>query len=234
MKGWFVQQAVEGLLEAAMLLGFGYLLADAVIGRRELGAAVKWALAFPSLVAFALLLMLAHIATGGLVFSQPWVVRALTGAAAVLLLARAVFVRREPGARFALGEALPVLAMIGLALVVWGYPILRLVPPAGGGDLKWHMGWASQLMTGETTPSTIVTGAVPNYYPWMFHALVAWLAAFTPRGHAYNVLPALQMLQLSAIVLGLFALGKTLGKTRLAGAATALFGALAGGPLLRP
>ena len=232
MTGWFRQLTAEALLETAILLAFGYLLADSLGARRRWNTGIALALAFPTLVAFSLILMLGHIATGGAVFSRPWVVRGITAAVAVIVVVRKIASRGSSRAGRP-RDWLPIIGMVVLALVVWGYPVARIVPLASGGDIRWHLGWASQILNGETTPNSILTGSVPNYYPWMFHAVVAFLAAFTPGGQGYHVLAPIHLLQVSAVVLALFALGKEVGKTNLAGAGVALFGAVAAGPLLQ-
>src|SRR3954462_12816064 len=49
------------------------------------------------------------------------------------------------------------------------------------GDLLWHLGWIHQLERGAATPGGVYAGE-PNGYPWLFHALVAWLAGALPGG----------------------------------------------------
>ena len=230
MNRWLLQLTAEGLLETALVLGFGYLLADLWTAKWQWGPLYKWALAFPSVVAFSFVLMLGHIGTGGFLFSRPWLIRAIAGGVAALLLARKALSTKLS---WAPREVLPVLIIVGLAIVLWGWPIARFVPLASGGDITWHMGWASQLMNGETTPSSILAGPIPNYYPWMFHALIAFLAPLTPGGHGYHVLGSLQLLQVSAVVLGLSAVGRYLAQSWIGGVSVPLFGALASGPLIR-
>jgi hypothetical protein len=91
------------------------------------------------------------------------------------------------------------------------------------------MGWASQLMIGESSPSTVITGHVPGYYPWLYHALVALLARFSPGGRAFDALGSLQLLQVVGAVLGLFGVGRYMTDKFSTGAAAAFFGALCGG-----
>jgi hypothetical protein len=227
-----MQLSLEAVLETAGLLAFGYLIADILGSRRRWTGATTLALAFPSVVAYALVLMVGHMATGGLVLSRPWVVRAITAAAAIGLAIRKVVNRRSP-ATWNWRDLIPIGAMVVVALAVWGYPLARILPLASGGDIKWHLGWASQMMNGETTPTNILNGAIPNYYPWLYHALVAFMAAITPGGRAYHVLGPLQLLEVTGAVLALFALGSAVGKHWLAGATVSLFGAVAAGPLLQ-
>jgi len=79
---------------AAFLLTLGYLVADLVTGRLKLGRTTRLGLAFPGLTLYSLLLMLAHIATGGRVLSNPGLTRAVTGILAVGLFF-AAFLRRR-------------------------------------------------------------------------------------------------------------------------------------------
>src|SRR4029079_1509893 len=49
------------------------------------------------------------------------------------------------------------------------------------GDLLWHLGWIHQLEDGAAIPGGVFAGE-PNGYPWLFHALVAWIAGALPGG----------------------------------------------------
>src|SRR5712692_1260324 len=68
---------LEAVVVAAFFLSFGYLLADAALGRRDVDAVVRWGLALPALAGYALVLTLLHMATGGRVLSDPWLIRGL-------------------------------------------------------------------------------------------------------------------------------------------------------------
>ncbi|MDP9226503.1 MAG: hypothetical protein M3P18_22230, partial [Actinomycetota bacterium] len=68
-----------------------------------------------------------------------------------------------------------------------------------------------------------------GYYPWLYHALVALLARFTPGGRAFDALGPLQLLQVTGTVLGLVALGRLITERFVTGVAAAVFGALSGG-----
>lgn len=224
----YLSFALQSGLVAAGLFGFGYLLADALAARRPLDRLERAALAVPALVLWAFVLMALHLLTRGRVFSEPWVVRLLTGGAAALLIRRKVR-RRERTAAADRPALVAAGALVLLGIVVWGNPALRLLPLAHTADTNWHMGWASQLMNGQPTPTAPIPGAIPNYYPWMFHAFVAFVTWFTPGGRAFLALDPIQYLQVSGSVLALFALGRLVGRTWLAGAAASLLGALSGG-----
>lgn len=229
MAGWFPWIAAESVVIGAALLALGFLVADATVGGRGLDAVTRWALAFPGVVAYSLLLMLAHIASRGHVFSSPWVVRGVTLATGALLAGLKI-ARRPPRTRSSSAAILGAAAMVALGLLVWATPVARVAPlEIPGSDTGWHMGWTGQLLNGEATPSSIITGGVPNYYPWMFHALAALVANLTPGGRAFHALGPLQVLQVAGALLALFALGSFLGRSWQSGAATALFGGIAAG-----
>ncbi|HEX9234843.1 MAG TPA: hypothetical protein VF972_01035, partial [Actinomycetota bacterium] len=86
MVGRFPGTALEGTAVAAGLIAFGYLLADFVCGRRDVDRLFRWAMALPALVGWILVLMVAHMLSGGRVLSHVWVVRIATGLAAAGLI----------------------------------------------------------------------------------------------------------------------------------------------------
>ena len=231
-----VLQAVLVVLVAAGLMIFGYLLADAVPAVRRLDALTKWALSLPAVVAYAFVLMLAHMASGGRVFSNPWLIRTVSIAVAIALLARR-FLTKDKVSLPPKQDLLAASGVVGFALLLWGTLAFRLVPvPLASADTSWHMGWTSQLLNGETTPSSMLAGDIPNYYPWMFHALAAFVRAFAPGGRAFHALPPLQLMQVAAMALALFVIGRMIGNGWIAGATTAFFGSMAAGfplPMLR-
>jgi hypothetical protein len=219
---------VESLAVAALSLSFGYLVADALLGRREVDGVIRWALAFPGLVLYALALMLLHIATGGEVFSNAWLTRGIT-----IIIAAALAVlrlrRRGAGLRAPTADRLALAVVVVLGLVVWASPVLRLLPLVRDGDTGLHAGWAAQLLAGHTTPTSPIIGSVPNDYPWLFHALLALVSRFTPGGRPFHGLAAVQLLQVTGAVSAFFALGRELTRRWTAGAAAALLGAMTGG-----
>ena len=220
---------LESAVVAIVFLTFGYLLVDALVGKK-IKAVDAWGLALAAFFAYVLGLMLAHVVTGGRVFSSPWLVRGVTLLTLLAVGVRKVLLGRGAPALRTRGRrdlaALGVLLASGLLL--WASPLFRLLPLDHTGDMNMHMGWAGQLLNGEATPSAPITGDIPNYYPWMFHALIAFLALFTPGGEAFHAQGPLQLLQIGGAVLSLYALGAHLAG-RWAGAAAALFGALSGG-----
>ena len=224
-----LEAGVTAVFEAAALLWLGYALVGLVPMWRE-DPVMRWALAFPALVTLALVLMLAHLATGGLVFGSATAVRLVVLAAAVALLARALVRRARrtsgpPGDRQALGLGV---ATSVLAVLAWFSPLLRSFPIATSGDVRLHSGWTGQLLNGESIPSSPLTGDVPNYYPWLYHALLAAVTHVTPGGHPVGALAPMQILQVAGVSAALYGVGYQLAG-RWAGCATGLLGAAAGG-----
>lgn len=229
IAGW------EALVVALLALLFGYSMVNVLSPRRSLDTVTKWGLAFPALVVYVLLLMIAHIVSGGLVLSSAWVSRGVTAGLLVLLLTITMWRRvRRPAEGASHGErstvAVVALGAVSLlAVAVWGSPVFRVLPLYDAGDTVLHMGWASQIANGEATPSAPLTGAVPNYYPWLFHALVAFVAWFTPGGRAWHALGPVQIMQVAGSTMSLFALGSWMTKKWLGGVAVAILGGLSGG-----
>jgi hypothetical protein len=218
------------LLVGAALLGLGYLLVGAVISTARLDVIARWALSLTGAVAYALVLMVLHMASGGRVFSQPAAVRWGTLLLAAALMARKILRARKRGAELSPqhAEVGALLSLLLLNLLVWGWPLLHGLPETTG-DAPLHTGWASQLLNGDTAPSSALVGDIPNAYPWLFHALLASVTLFTPGGHTLVALGPLLVMQVGGLVLALFALGREVGGRWSTGAYAALFGATTGG-----
>jgi hypothetical protein len=107
--------------------------------------------------------------------------------------------------------------------------VFELLPAGRSGDSSLHSGWAASLMNGERVPTNALTGEIPNYYPWMFHSLLAWLSALTPGGRPLHALGPMQILQVVGATATLFALGYALWRRWAGGLTTALLGMLTGG-----
>jgi hypothetical protein len=218
------------LLVGAALLGLGYLLVDAVISTARLDVIARWALSLTGAVAYALVLMVLHMASGGRVFSHPTAVRWATFLLAAALMAGKILRERKLAAELAPRpvEIGALTSLLLLNLVVWGWPLLHGLPEARG-DAALHTGWASQLLNGDTAPSSALVGDIPNAYPWLFHAVLASVTLFTPGGHTLMALGPLLVMQVGGLVLALFALGREMGGRWSAGAYAALFGVATGG-----
>jgi hypothetical protein len=218
---------VQGVVLAAGLYGLGYLVADALTARMGLSNEMRWALALPGLMLFALLLMGVHVVAGGRLFSSPALVRIVTLISITGLLVLRVITRR--GRAIDRGVLAGALGCVAVSLLAWAPPVFQSLPLNFAPDTDLHMGWASQLLNGAPVPTSPITGPIPNFYPWLYHALVATVAPFTPTGRAFETLGALQILQVTGAALALFALGRALTRKTFTGIATVAFGAALGG-----
>ncbi|HEX9236262.1 MAG TPA: hypothetical protein VF972_08280, partial [Actinomycetota bacterium] len=222
---------MESVLVAGAVLGFGYLLVSLVPRGAALDPVLRLGLAPPALCAYTATLMLVHMASGGFVFSHPWVVRAsllaIAGWSAMVTMRR----RRGGEGRRAGSADLWVALVVGIVgWLVWCTPVGRLLPlDPTRGDIPWHMGLANQLLNGETTPAATITGAIPNYYPWLYHAVVAVVACITPGGRAYEALGPLQLILVAGGLFSLFALGREMTGRWITGLSAAVLAGLTGG-----
>ncbi len=229
---------IQASVVAVFLLAFGYLIVDALAWRSDLGAVFRLGLAFPAVAGYAFVLMLLHMATGGAVFSSAWLTRGITFAVAAGLLAwKAVRLIRgwgrgdRPAGEWRGVVLILVLTLAGVAL--WGSRAFRVLPLDLGGDTPSNMGLASQLLNGETTPAASITGQIPNFYPWLYHATIALFARLTPGGRAYDALDVMQIIQPAGAIMALFALGWEIARRWETAVAAAVFGGMAGGFRLR-
>jgi hypothetical protein len=223
---------VAAIIVAAFFLSIGFLVADALLGRRVLDNVIRLCLALPGFMILTLALMLLHIVSGGAVLSNPWITRAAVALTLALLVARKVLVQKKPpdGVARPGRKAYVALAAVVIAgVILWGFPATQLLPLDRGWDTDRDGGYASQLLNGESTPSATVTGEVPNDYPWMHAASTALLASFTPGGRALSAHVPLFFIQVLGAILALYGLGWELTKRLQGGVAAALFGALSGG-----
>ena len=215
----------HAVIVAGGLLLLGYLVADLAIGRRRVAEVVRWGLALPGACVFSLLLMILHMVSSGGFFDRPLLVRSFTVTVFVGLLAHRLLKRGERDRQdLAIAGALVI-----LAVVVWGSPVARMIPLTATADTQLHNGWIDQMLRGETTPGAVLTGDIPNYYPWLFHALGSLTTLFTPGGTPYHALAPLQLFHVAGFALTLFALGRSIGRSTAAGFGASLLGALSGG-----
>src|SRR5438067_6867012 len=92
--------------------------------------------------------------------------------------------------------------------------------------MRWHAGWIRQLSAGITAPSGIYAH-VPNSYPWLYHAIAAWLALLP--GAMAETFWAMQVLAVGALCLGCWLLARELGLPARAACAAVALASLAGG-----
>lgn len=145
----------------ALLLWFGYGIAGVLLPRSMRKRSLQWGLAFPSVVAFACILMIVHMLTGGALFASRIMTQAATGGSAALTLG-VLLVRRSGGRTQADVTALLPLALVLASWILWAKPLLSMIPVGHVGDQMLHMGWAGQLMNGATTPTSGLQGDIPN------------------------------------------------------------------------
>jgi hypothetical protein len=75
-------------------------------------------------------------------------------------------------------------------------------------DMQWHEGWIRQLVGGLPEPSGVYAH-VPNSYPWLYHALAAWLELLP--GGMVELYWALQAFAVGSLALGMWLLARELG-----------------------
>ena len=221
---------LHAVIAGGLLVLFGYLVVDALtVGRLHFVS--KLALAFPALTGWVLVLMVAHMVSGGRVFSEPVAVRLVTLFAFLVLAGLRVYRLFKP--RDNKRGPRTYLWLIGAALamgfIAYQWQVFRNFPLNPTPDVQLHAGWAMQLLGGESTPSATITGDIPNYYPWMFHALTAFVADLVPGRNAWFAFGPLQVVQVTAVVAALFALGRELTGRMTGGLGGSFFGALCGG-----
>lgn len=225
-----VVAGAHAVVVAGLLIAFGYLIVDALTGER-LHLVNKLALAFPALAGWALVLMGAHMISGGRVFSQPLAVRLSTLLAFVIVAGLKLYrlVRRSESESQPKTYRWLVAAVLIAAWLVMVWPAFRLVPLPPTPDAQLHAGWTMQLLSGDSTPGATITGDVPNYYPWMFHALTAFVSDVVPGHHPWFAFGPIQMIQVTGVVAALFAAGRELAARATGGLGAAVFGAMSGG-----
>lgn len=215
------------IFAAAVLIVLGYLLADTLLRDREHDALAIWGCAFVALAGYAAALMCLHMITRGWFFSSPLAVRLL-----LFVTIAGLFWRKRasasPRAR-PRGAVFVAAALVLAGLVIWGSPVFRMLPLTATADTQLHNGWVNQMLDGATTPGAVITGDVPNYYPWLFHSLSATAAHLFPGSEPYLSLGVLQFLFVAGQALALFALGRAVWDRVGAGAGVALLGTLSGG-----
>ena len=183
--------------------------------------------ALVSAIAFlglSVLLMVAHIVTGGSVFGTAPVVP-LVG------LALAAFVLRSKGRlpRWrGFDRSRLHLAVFALALVaLYAVPVLLTGSGVRTGDPPWHLGWTEQLLAGEPVP----TGPAPefgrNAYPWGFHGLLATMVRLVPTSDPLIAHETMHLLLIALIPLAAACLARLVN--RRAGLAAAWLASLVGG-----
>ena len=121
----------------------------------------------------------------------------------------------------------PVVLVAAVALSVSVLPLVwgpSTVTPIS--DMQWHEGWIRQLVGGLPEPSGVYAH-VPNSYPWLYHALAAWLELLP--GGMVEVYWALQVFAVGSLALGTWLLARELGLREGPATWAVGFASLAGG-----
>jgi hypothetical protein len=92
--------------------------------------------------------------------------------------------------------------------------------------MQWHEGWIRQLVGGLPEPSGVYAH-VPNSYPWLYHALAAWLELLP--GGMVEVYWALEAFAVGSLALGTWLLARELGLREGPATWAVGFASLAGG-----
>lgn len=211
--GWVVADATLCWAEAR-----GSRLRDDETGRESLGLPERALCAISGFVAFAALLMVANLVTGGAVFGSAFVVAVIAAA----VIAAGALRRRWP-------SRVPWLKVVLFALVVvaiyWS-PVLLEGSGVRAGDASFHMGWTQELLGGEPIPRGPAPELGRNAYPWGFHAVMATMVRLVPGTNTLVAQEALHLLVLMGVPLAAASLGRRLrpGSGWLAAGAAALIG----------
>jgi hypothetical protein len=131
-----------------------------------------------------------------------------------LLLAVAAVARTRPSVRVGRRALVVLLVAIaaGAMLTAPGLHLSQLDIRASHGDMVWHAGWIDQLRAGFAAPGGFYAGQ-PNGYPWLYHALVAWLAAALP-GTVMDAFGVVQLFGIATGAVGVWLLARVMGARR--------------------
>ena len=213
------------LLQAALFFWVGWALSGVVLAgplkhAAQLHRAPERALL--SLLAAtcgAVLLMVAHLVTGGAVFGTTLVVPAV--AVAVLFWGRGRM-RSEGGFSWR-----PLVAFAAVVLALYFAPVVFEGSSVRTGDPPWHLGWSEQLLAGEPVPEGPAADHGRNAYPWGWHAVIATMTRLVPGSDPLVAHEALHLLLVLAIPLAAACLARAVAPR--AGWAAAAASSLVGG-----
>jgi hypothetical protein len=129
--------------------------------------------------------------------------------------------RTAPGVRWPVVGVAAVAFAVSVVPLVWGPSAVAPIT-----DMQWHEGWIRQLVGGLPEPSGVYAH-VPNSYPWLYHALAAWLELLP--GGMVEVYWALQVFAVGSLALGTWLLARELGLRERPATWAVGFASLAGG-----
>ena len=180
-------------------------------------------LAIVAFVAFSTTLMLVHALSRGFVFSNPVVVPAL----GIAIVATRFRRQRTRG-----GHGWPAgwitASVLGLVLVaIFVTPVILEGSGVRAGDSTLHMGWAEQILRGESVPPGPAPEFARNAYPWGFHAVLATLIRLVPNSGTFVAQEAMHLLFLLGLPLGAACLARRVNSR--SGLAAAACGSLVAG-----
>jgi hypothetical protein len=217
-----IETASLVLVQVMLFVGSGWVagnyLLELALGRAErlpdnIGLPERTLAAIVGAVCFSIALMLAHIATGGRVFGNPWPVPLMSAALLITGLRRRMWPKSIPWSLVATAGAVLFLLYV-LPVIVAGSGVRT-------GDPPWHLGWSNQLLSGETVP----TGPAPefsrNAYPWAFHAVLVTMVRLAPGSNPLIAHEALHVLLVAAVPLGVASLARLIDRRSAVAAAGA-------------
>jgi hypothetical protein len=139
----------------------------------------------------------------------------------IVVAARTRAWRTAPSVRRPVVLVATVALSVSVLPLVWGPSAVAPIS-----DMQWHEGWIRQLVGGLPEPSGVYAH-VPNSYPWLYHALAAWLELLP--GGMVEVYWALQVFAVGSLALGTWLLARELGLRERPATWAVGFASLAGG-----
>ena len=211
----------HAVLASAGVGGWIWLAGSAIARGRPAAERVAWG----ALAACALAWLAMAVGALGIgLLGNPWVPSGIALAAVV-----AAIVWRRPALRAPRPRLAPLVIGVGAAFLValpgQRRPVSELW--TSHGDMIWHLGWIHQLAAGFSTPGGIYADA-PNGYPWLFHALSAWIAQSLPGG-AGDAVAVVEWLGLACAGVGTWLLAREVGAGERAAAWSVGIAIAAGG-----
>jgi len=175
-----------------------------------------------SFLGLSVLLMVAHMLSGGAAFGIP----GLVPAAGIMLVVLALRIRR-PRRPAPVEHRLPLVALAAVLIALYAAPVLIAGSGVRTGDPPWHLGWTEQLLAGDPVP----TGPAPelgrNAYPWGFHGVLATMVRTVPGSDPSIAHETMHLYLIGLIPLSAACLARSVN--RRAGLAAAWLVSLVGG-----